>query len=85
MRDVIDDEQREDEPPDVVCIGTCTGKASGASDRATLLRSRRPSQNGEQTSKGTWMHLHLRAESVALSESHAKAPDDEFFLSRPAA
>ncbi|RZT64380.1 hypothetical protein EV140_0629 [Microcella alkaliphila] len=31
------------------------------------------------------MHLHLRAESVAVSESHAKALDDEFFLSHPAA
>lgn len=31
------------------------------------------------------MHLHLRAESVNLSESHAKALDDEFFLSHPAA
>lgn len=31
------------------------------------------------------MHLHLRAESVHLSESHAKALDDEFFLSHPAA
>ncbi|AZZ48455.1 hypothetical protein C5E02_03760 [Rathayibacter rathayi] len=31
------------------------------------------------------MHLHLRADSVHLSESHAKALDDEFFLSHPAA
>lgn len=31
------------------------------------------------------MHLHLRAENVNLSESHAKALDDEFFLSQPAA
>lgn len=31
------------------------------------------------------MHLHLRATSVLLSEGHAKALDDEFFLSHPAA
>ncbi|MGV8858366.1 hypothetical protein [Rhodoglobus sp.] len=31
------------------------------------------------------MHLHLRAESIHLSESHARALDDEFFLSHPAA
>lgn len=31
------------------------------------------------------MHLHLPADSVHLSESHAKALDDEFFLSHPAA
>ncbi|MEV8136216.1 hypothetical protein [Microbacterium aurantiacum] len=31
------------------------------------------------------MHLHLRADSVHLSENHAKALDDEFFLSHPAA
>lgn len=31
------------------------------------------------------MYLHLQAESVNLSDSHAKALDDEFFLSRPAA
>lgn len=31
------------------------------------------------------MHLHLRADSIHLSETHAKALDDEFFLSHPAA
>lgn len=31
------------------------------------------------------MHLHLRADSIHLSKSHAKALDDEFFLSHPAA
>lgn len=31
------------------------------------------------------MHLHLRAESIHLSKSQAKALDDEFFLSHPAA
>ena len=31
------------------------------------------------------MHLYLRADSIHLSESHAKALDDEFFLSHPAA
>lgn len=31
------------------------------------------------------MHLHLRAESINLGESHAKTLDDEFFLSHPAA
>lgn len=31
------------------------------------------------------MHLHLRAENINLSESYAKALDDEFFLSQPAA
>lgn len=31
------------------------------------------------------MHLHLRATGIHLSEGHAKALDDEFFLSHPAA
>lgn len=31
------------------------------------------------------MHLNLRADSVHLSENHAKVLDDEFFLSHPAA
>lgn len=31
------------------------------------------------------MHLHLRADSTRLSQSHAKTLDDEFFLSHPAA
>lgn len=31
------------------------------------------------------MHLHLRADSIHLSKSHAKVLDDEFFLSHPAA
>ncbi|WP_434513229.1 hypothetical protein ABUV18_03061 (plasmid) [Clavibacter nebraskensis] len=31
------------------------------------------------------MHLHLRATSIQLSESHARELDDEFFLSHPAA